>query len=334
MICRAHVPVAASLARRLGVAVALVAAAWTAGAVVPTEAAAASCGPAPSGKVAVHVVVDRGSGSPVRHCVVLGSSGRPTGLTALQANHAVRLEGGFVCAIGGLPATGCATQFSQGAAYWSYWHAPPGGTWTYSQTGAGGRYLVAPCSVEGWTWSSSPGAARPPRVDPRTLDCNPAPPPTSAPPPPTSPPASGSVGSNGQVGGDADPSRPPNTTGPTGTDGAQRGGPTTSTEPAEDQPAATAPGDEGPDANDNDDAGAAEGSDPDAAEDERGADGRADSDGDRSGDVGEGTGELASAPGAGGSGGPPWGVLVAGVLVLTLGGAAAVRSRRREAPAA
>jgi hypothetical protein len=338
MIRRAHLSASASLARRLGVAVALVAAAWTVGAVAPSEVAAASCGPAPSGKLAVHVVVDRGSGSPVRHCVLIAPGRDGTGLRVLQANHSVRLEGGFVCAIDGAPATGCATNPATGTAYWSYWHAAPGGSWVYSTVGAGGYRLSAPCSIEGWTWSSSPGAARPPRADPRSLDCNPAPPPTPAPPPATTPPASGPVGSNGQSDGGPDASTP-RTTGSTGTDGSRGAEPMTAIEPAGAQPTTTVPGDEG--ADDRDDAGAAEGSDAEAGSDDRDVDGRdgaddGDGDGDRNGDAaegGEGSGELASAPGPDGSGGPPWGVLVAGVLVLTLGGAAAVRSRRREAPA-
>ena len=58
-------------------------------------------------------------------------------------------------------------------AYWSYWHAQPGGSWVYSNTGAGG-YNPAPGSVEGWSF----GAGQPPGI---------APPPAAAPAPAPAP---------------------------------------------------------------------------------------------------------------------------------------------------
>jgi hypothetical protein len=57
---------------------------------------------------------------------------------------------GFVCQINvkpnpcnGAPAT----------AYWSYWHAPRKGSWTYSTSGAG-SYNPAPNTVEGWSYGA------------------------------------------------------------------------------------------------------------------------------------------------------------------------------------
>lgn len=46
-------------------------------------------------------------------------------------------------------------------AYWSYWHAPRRGTWTYSSSGAGG-YNPAPNTVEGWAF----GAGTKPGISP------------------------------------------------------------------------------------------------------------------------------------------------------------------------
>ncbi|MFS8102323.1 hypothetical protein LFM09_34880 [Lentzea alba] len=65
---------------------------------------------------------------------------------------------GFVCRIDLLP-NPCTKPTP--SAYWSYWHATPGGTWTYSTSGAAG-YDPAPGSVEGWSF----GAGTAPGVTP------------------------------------------------------------------------------------------------------------------------------------------------------------------------
>ncbi|MGF1426591.1 flagellar hook-length control protein FliK [Kitasatospora sp. LaBMicrA B282] len=66
---------------------------------------------------------------------------------------------GFICAINtqpdpcnGAPAT----------AYWSYWHATPGGSWTYSDLGAA-SYTPAPGTDEGWSFGAgtAPGITAP-----------------------------------------------------------------------------------------------------------------------------------------------------------------------------
>ncbi|MDT7788994.1 MAG: hypothetical protein QOF58_7413 [Pseudonocardiales bacterium] len=63
---------------------------------------------------------------------------------------------GFVCTIKALP-NPC--KKTANGPYWSYWHATPGGTWTYSASGAGG-YDPAPGTVEGWAFGAgvAPGA--------------------------------------------------------------------------------------------------------------------------------------------------------------------------------
>lgn len=63
---------------------------------------------------------------------------------------------GMVCTIDALP-NPCTKPTT--SAYWSYWHATPGGTWTYSTSGAG-SYDPAPGTVEGWSFGAgvAPGA--------------------------------------------------------------------------------------------------------------------------------------------------------------------------------
>lgn len=57
---------------------------------------------------------------------------------------------GFVCTIENLP-NPCTKPTT--SAYWSYWHAKPGGTWTYSTSGAA-SYDPAPGTVEGWAFGA------------------------------------------------------------------------------------------------------------------------------------------------------------------------------------
>jgi hypothetical protein len=65
---------------------------------------------------------------------------------------------GLVCTISQVPDP---CNGAPADAYWSYWHAQPGGSWTYSNQGAGFRD-PAPGSVEGWAF----GAGGPPSVAP------------------------------------------------------------------------------------------------------------------------------------------------------------------------
>ncbi|WFB06252.1 hypothetical protein LRS74_03720 [Streptomyces sp. LX-29] len=140
-------------------------------------------------------------------------------------------------------------------AYWSYWHAPNGGRWSYSQYGA--TYRTPPTgSFEGWSFSLDREAdeAAEPRVAPR----RPAP---STPPAPPSKPQPGGGGSGSGQGDGVDPGPAP------GTDpgnGAGRGG----DGGAEDAPRT---GDERPDrrpaSGDQDQTDDADADDPDAARD-------------------------------------------------------------------
>jgi hypothetical protein len=165
-----------------------------------------------------------------------------------------RLQNGdFVCRIEGLPhqpgyAGGCA-QYPPTNAYWSYWVAPRGGAWCYSQIGAASRTPKAG-TVEGWSFSSSRSeGGTPPRVAvpgavagaPVSVDgasCpHPPPPPTTtttAKPGPatTAPPAGG-----GTTGGTTGGSTGASTTAPT----QRRGGPTGTAPAATDPTGALVP---------------------------------------------------------------------------------------------
>jgi hypothetical protein len=282
------------------------AAAAPAGAAGPSVSAAAVCGPAPSGKVAVMMVVDRGAATPSARCVTVAQGA--TGLDALRAaGHTVRLDGGFVCGIDGLPATGCGNV--AGSPYWSYWHAAPGGEWSYSRVGAGGYRLPTRCAVEGWVWSDPPSAEVAPRLAPPAVACavsstttvpSSGGAPSTAPSRPTTTAVPGTVAPPAATGGDGDPSpgapadgsaAPPSSSPPASTPSAAVGGVTTIRPP-----------------------GGAVGA--------RGA-------GDEVTEGDPGDAELAAANRGGGDRDAPWGAAAGVGLILLLGGAALWRARQR-----
>ena len=69
---------------------------------------------------------------------------------------------GLLCRINGEPASDPCHGAPPPNAYWGYWHAPRGGSWTYSSSGAGSRVPPAG-SVEGWSFGDrdEPGMAPP-----------------------------------------------------------------------------------------------------------------------------------------------------------------------------
>ncbi|USX48913.1 hypothetical protein [Lentzea sp. HUAS12] len=136
--------------RRLLAVLALVAGSFAA----TSPASAASC-------AGVEVVVDFGSlGGGVQTGCAAGDPA--TGLTALTGAgftySFVPRQPGFVCRINALP-NPCTVPTT--SAYWSYWHASPGGTWSYSTSGASG-YDPAPGSVEGWAFGAGVAPAATP----------------------------------------------------------------------------------------------------------------------------------------------------------------------------
>ncbi|NYT93473.1 hypothetical protein [Salinispora sp. H7-4] len=172
-------------------AIALVAAGSVIGPGSPA-AAAGSAGYCPDAS-GVTVVVDfneLGGGTVVR----CAPGSQATGLAALksagfQITGTLRWGEGFICRIEGKPSAGAekCVDTPPASAYWSYWHAPNGGNWTYSDKGVLNRTPPAG-SFEGWSFSlNRPDDAPRPGVTPS----RPAPPPPASPPaPPAPPPAS------------------------------------------------------------------------------------------------------------------------------------------------
>ncbi len=141
---------------------------------------------------------------------------------------------GFVCKIAGKPSNDPCIDTSPATAYWSYWLAPRGGQWCYSNLGAGNR-RPPPGTVEAWSFSldKTESTSPPPRyavpppfpgVAPAPLganDCDrrstaPTVPPTTAPvavPSPTTPAAPPAAGGTARP---AEGSKPPATTAPKG----------------------------------------------------------------------------------------------------------------------
>lgn len=152
--------------------------------VIPVPAQAAGCD-------GVTVVVDfRGLGGGVQQGCAPGSPA--TGVAALTAagfgyTYASR-QPGFVCRINGKPGADAdkCVNTSPASAYWSYWHAPAGGSWSYSNQGAA-TYTPARGTVEGWAFGAGeqPGMAPPAAPAPQP----PAPQPQVPAPAPVNPPA-------------------------------------------------------------------------------------------------------------------------------------------------
>ena len=88
---------------------------------------------------------------------------------------------GLLCRIDGEPASDPCHGAPPANAYWAYWHAPRGGSWTYSTSGAGSR-VPPPGSVEGWAFGddAEPSVA-PPAPPPSTTTTRPSTTPTTQP---------------------------------------------------------------------------------------------------------------------------------------------------------
>lgn len=146
----------AGAARLLALMVAIAATGAGEIALAPTSEAAA-CGETKG----VTIVVDDGlAGGTVIGC----AAGDPTtGLDALlKSGHAYTFlpgQPGLVCTINAKPDP-CNNAPTN--AYWSYWHAQPGGSWSYGSTGAG-SHNPEPGSIDGWSFGSGkPPSSRPP----------------------------------------------------------------------------------------------------------------------------------------------------------------------------
>ena len=121
------------------------------------------------------VQTDCAPGDPASGVEALRGSGH-------EPTRAAQQPGYFLCRIDGKPADDPCQRASPENAYWSYWHARPGGTWTYSNTGPAERD-PAPGTVEGWAF----GAGDPPSIAP-PRERSAAPPPAPSPTPAASSP--------------------------------------------------------------------------------------------------------------------------------------------------
>ena len=247
---------------------------------------------------------------------------RTDGYAVLRAaGHQLRIEAGFLCGIDGYPATGCGNRPGFDGSYWRYFHATPGGPWTYSSVGGGGYRMPSRCAIEGWRWTATGSTDTPPRTPPPAVTCEA--PPVTAPPTVPAPPATAPAPAAGapapvtpapgvQSGGGAaapDGAAPAPDADPAAGAPAAEGSAGAPGEPADDGTTAEVEGSR-------DDADVAEDATGDGAE-EQAADGRV------------ATARAAEARRADGDGnGSPVGVVLAVAVVALLGGAAFWRSRR------
>ena len=174
------------------------------------RADASSCsGPLAGGEIRVVIVVDGadlGSGSSAT-CLVV-----PAGTTGSQllARRSAELgtgplrygSSGLLCAIDGLPGTGCGDRNADGFAYWAYFSGSSG-TWIYGNANPFIKRL-SDGDIEGWRYVRGAGNGQdpPPRISP-SVSLFPALV-SALPPAPESPPASpvvggGAGGSSGAV---------------------------------------------------------------------------------------------------------------------------------------
>jgi len=153
-----HLPLS-SLARRLAPVVLVVAlAAGSGSAIAATVAPATPSGPctAPDGVTVVVDFTDLGGQ------VEVGCAMTPAnGTAALEAAGFAdtRDAAQMICAINDAPKP-CPATFA--GSYWSYWHAEPGGSWSYGTAGAGSSRPIAG-SIDGWSFGNGkPPSSRPP----------------------------------------------------------------------------------------------------------------------------------------------------------------------------
>jgi hypothetical protein len=148
-----------------------------------------------AGTTHVAIIVDLGSGSSVSAlCVPAGSSSNGATILAARASMLGTPQprygpSGLLCAIDGVPSTGCGVVQNGHYMYWSYWHGS-GGSWSYSNIGPASTGADA-AVVEGWRWQPQ-GAGRPTDPAPRgpataSTICVPPAPPTTARAPVTNP---------------------------------------------------------------------------------------------------------------------------------------------------
>lgn len=133
---------------------------------VPAATGAPSATCAAAGEIRVRVVVDFGDapGAPPGIsdvCVPVADRTSGAELLAARARQLgtpqPRYDGGFLCAIDGVPESGCGRD-SGADDYWSYWHGEAG-RWTYANTGAA-TWRLRDGDVEGWRFAGTTAEAK------------------------------------------------------------------------------------------------------------------------------------------------------------------------------
>lgn len=290
---------------------------------------------AAAGEIRVSVVVDAGAGGPSEVCVAVSSGA--TGADVLAERARVlgtpppRWDGsGLLCAIDGVPETGCGERHADGYRYWSYWNGDAG-SWTYSPIGPATK-RVKPGAVEGWHFVDGAGNPTdpPPRApaDHRAV-CGDEPPPTTVPTTPPSP--------SPEPGGPATTAAPPGSgTGSPATDapspgGAGAGSSGTPSPGGGGTTATTAPsGGAAPSDGSSDATGPGGSTGAERAPDDGAPTGSSDDGVPASGDE-QAVGSTSPAAASRSGGGLPVSTVLGLVLVAALGAGAAVRSRRLRA---
>ena len=133
----------------------------------------------------VTVVVDYGSTSNT-YCAADASSAGAVLDSVTDVAYVPMYGNGVVCKINSVPSNQTCQRMPPSSAYWAFWHAPRGGSWTYSSSGVA-DYNPAAGSVIGFAFgsggapSSAPPAAAPapapkpsPKPSPSTSSSKPA----------------------------------------------------------------------------------------------------------------------------------------------------------------
>ena len=237
---------AARVLRRSVIAVLVIGAALTGWTVDDAGAWSDGACPTSSGVTVVIDFQELGGGVHVRCAPGAVSSGLDA-LRQAGIDHqtAVRFPG-FVCKIAGRPANDPCVNTSPAGAYWSYWLAPRGGQWCYSNWGAGNR-TPPQGTVEGWSFSldRTGSTSPPPRAQapgpvpgaPAALPANECDRRSAAPtvPPTPAPPGSAPSGPGAPApAAPADPATPVSPGDAPGSTGAPDAAPDDATAPADD----------------------------------------------------------------------------------------------------
>lgn len=135
----------------------------------------------------VTVVVQGPNGTQVRCASGDPSSAWGALQTAGFSLKAVQRFPDALCRIDGAPASDPCINMPPASAYWSFWHAPNGGSWTYSQVGIKG-WNPKPGSSVGFRFGSGTAPSTAPATVSAPKPTTAAPRPTTAAPKPTSKP--------------------------------------------------------------------------------------------------------------------------------------------------